>query len=461
MSKTYRINNTILSFDEIYYVDPVNGLDTNNGQTQSTSFKTITPYLAKTQDYTACILSAGTHIVNSLNTIFTSGLNLERTIIGQGFSTILSLTTANVVYTINRTKSNSFIRMQILPASGNAAVSHDGVSGGSQRMVKYFNVAFNPNASQTYGIMHIATGGDNAETTSSYTNCTTKLFSFNYKSTQNLIMTGLGITNCVQTSLNVGLAPTTSVIAAAADISAEYKIINSNIAWQNTGTGQNPDGTTANIGVYGGLYAWGSWESIPNPLTISGEDTTLSPNKNKPIISYWVNDMFLNTNLKITEKIDGTMIRQIFNANRQPYEYTFEITDKNWWRQPAKPIDYTITVDNEFFYYIRTYTVWRLVDNIDVYTTTPEETPNYAKILHNIVIQGQFTPGNTSVEVCNNGFDDVPSWEQIPDLSQPYNFINRSKTASKWGVLMRIKILRGTDEMVSWAGTSCEILVGA
>ena len=32
--------------------------------------------------------------------------------------------------------------------------------------------------------------------------------------------------------------------------------------WKNTGTGLNPDGTQAHIGVYGGKFAWGNWTKI-------------------------------------------------------------------------------------------------------------------------------------------------------------------------------------------------------
>ena len=41
------------------------------------------------------------------------------------------------------------------------------------------------------------------------------------------------------------------------------------------------------------------------------------------------------------------------------------------------------------------------------------------------------------VEACNNGFDAVPAWEDITamvQINRVYNFINKTKTASKWGV---------------------------
>ena len=37
-------------------------------------------------------------------------------------------------------------------------------------------------------------------------------------------------------------------------VDENYNITSS--GWENTGTGENSDGTQANIGVYGGKYAW-------------------------------------------------------------------------------------------------------------------------------------------------------------------------------------------------------------
>lgn len=49
------------------------------------------------------------------------------------------------------------------------------------------------------------------------------------------------------------------------------------------------------------------------------------------------------------------------------------------------------------------------------------------------------------VEVCNNGFDENPTWEDatgMVDLSKAYVFQNNRKTAEKWGVNIRLMIER-------------------
>ncbi|MBD3249198.1 DUF2341 domain-containing protein [Candidatus Woesearchaeota archaeon] len=50
---------------------------------------------------------------------------------------------------------------------------------------------------------------------------------------------------------------TTSLYANETSYDSEWQLTSGE--WENEGTGTNPDGTKANIGVYGGEYAWGYW----------------------------------------------------------------------------------------------------------------------------------------------------------------------------------------------------------
>ena len=77
--------------------------------------------------------------------------------------------------------------------------------------------------------------------------------------------------------------------------------------WKNTGTGTNPDGTVANIGVYGGTYAWGyNVNSMINPSiqqSVSNNTVTLSWTDN----DYSTIQVFCNNNLVAT--IPGTQMQ--------------------------------------------------------------------------------------------------------------------------------------------------------
>lgn len=49
------------------------------------------------------------------------------------------------------------------------------------------------------------------------------------------------------------------------------------------------------------------------------------------------------------------------------------------------------------------------------------------------------------VEVCNNGFDASPTWEDMTTMSvlnRPYTFTNSTKTAAKWGIKIRLTLTK-------------------
>ncbi|MFA5780179.1 MAG: hypothetical protein WC947_08570, partial [Elusimicrobiota bacterium] len=72
--------------------------------------------------------------------------------------------------------------------------------------------------------------------------------------------TGLKTTQNVgftKATTSIGITLTTCLSSVSDD--AEYYITSA--GWQNAGTGTNPNGTTAHIGVYGGTYAWGYWNN--------------------------------------------------------------------------------------------------------------------------------------------------------------------------------------------------------
>jgi uncharacterized protein YjdB len=83
-------------------------------------------------------------------------------------------------------------------------------------------------------------------------------------------------------------------------IDSNYHI--TSVGWENAGTGTNPDGTIANIGVYGGQFAWGS-KVIVDPTSSKlkvvlgvGESLQLSVNNN------------LDVNQKLTWTSDDTSL---------------------------------------------------------------------------------------------------------------------------------------------------------
>ena len=96
---------------------------------------------------------------------------------------------------------------------------------------------------------------------------------------------------------------------------------------------------------------------------------------------------------------------------------------------------------------VRTLTFTKAVTSVEFVQTvamTADAMPTKALVN----IQGNFPAGCTlQVWICNNGNDASPTWEDITTKalnSQKHFFTNTTKTASDWGVKVKVKLLRGS-----------------
>ena len=121
--------------------------------------------------------------------------------------------------------------------------------------LNFYNVAFDINfdiASYSYFIA----GGSEYE----FVNCTLP------KHVKNFLRTDMGIirlTNCYGgyssgygTSDNTWNYKTNYITSTPKVDTPTYRITDDESKWKNVGTGTNPDGSQANLGVYGGKYSW-------------------------------------------------------------------------------------------------------------------------------------------------------------------------------------------------------------
>jgi len=185
------------------------------------------------------------------------------------------------------------------------------------------------------------------------------------------------------------------------------------------------------------------WNQTP---TVSGSDSDLGNKSASFTVDYTVNDTDLSDTLTITEKVDTTTIRTINNAVRGQ-TYTLDLSSV--WNTLALGVHtITITVDDgKGGTATRTYTFTKTDDRVKFSLVNPIETSIAAK---NIVVSGVVTvpTGATlSVKACNNGFDTLPTWEDITTAflnRQAYTFTNTTKTAVKWGINIQFEILKGT-----------------
>ena len=180
---------------------------------------------------------------------------------------------------------------------------------------------------------------------------------------------------------------------------------------------------------------------------ISDQDRNLGTIKSSPSITYTAADPEENP-FTITEKINGSTIRSYSGVpNRQE---TLTIPANKWLMlEPGVPHTLTITAaDEQGKSSSRTFTFTRQVNEILFEgLQVPMETDIAAERIL-LTPDWQIPLGaEVRVEVCNNGFDAEPTWEDctIPaKMGRGYAFLNTVKTAEKWGVNFRVRIQKGT-----------------
>ena len=230
-------------------------------------------------------------------------------------------------------------------------------------------------------------------------------------------------------------------------------------AWSNiyTGSATSYDdtgvGTSANTvqwrvrakdvnGAYSG-YTSSTVKTVVHNVdpTISGTDTDLGTVTTPPSMAYTVNDQDTDDELTVVESLDGNEIRTIEDAVRNQ-TYTFALTEAQFAAlsngQHTMQVKVTDTLGNSA---TRTTTFTRSVTGIE-YIVGPIETDAAAeKIL--VSLQYYAAAEDVVVSVCNNAFDDNPTWE-LATIGLKHIFSNSTKTAEKWGVGVKVQISKST-----------------
>ena len=182
------------------------------------------------------------------------------------------------------------------------------------------------------------------------------------------------------------------------------------------------------------------------PPVISGSNGALgSFGESSPSYRYTVTDAQGGT-VSVTEKVDSTVLRT-YNVTLGS-QNTLTVSADVWRKILNGSHTLTITAkDSQGATATRTQTFTKNVTSCSF--VTAEAFPADAMPDRCIVnVQGKFPEGSTlKVEICNNGNDASPTWEDITQNAlnnQKYFFTNKTKTASAWGVKLRATLSRGT-----------------
>ena len=182
------------------------------------------------------------------------------------------------------------------------------------------------------------------------------------------------------------------------------------------------------------------------PPEISGEDTNLGTKTDGFTQNYAVTDADGDV-VTVTEAIDGEIIRS-YTATLDETN-TLSVTGTTWLKASNGTHALTITATDSWgFSTVRTYSFTKNVTSFSVETNPMESaampTRVAVTITKNIPVEAIY-----KLMVCNNGYDDEPTWEDATetiDRGLVYNFTNTSKTADGWAVRVRVTVDRNGGE---------------
>lgn len=179
------------------------------------------------------------------------------------------------------------------------------------------------------------------------------------------------------------------------------------------------------------------------PPEISGSDSNLGVKTDGFLGTYYISDAN-NDTVTVTEAIDGVRIRSIVATLGEVIEYG--VTGDTWLALPNGSHTLTISATDGIDTTVRTYTFTKMVDWLEIQNERPWDSSTMPTRIMVVVTRNIPIGASFKVEVCNNGYDTFPTWEDATAAVQSgmvHVFSNKSKDSNNlWGVCVRVTVER-------------------
>jgi hypothetical protein len=179
-----------------------------------------------------------------------------------------------------------------------------------------------------------------------------------------------------------------------------------------------------------------------NAPVISGTDGNLGIKSDGFIGAYTITDANSDS-VVVTEAIDGVQIRALAVVLGNPIPYS--ITGNTWLTLPNGSHTFTITATDGVDTSVRTYVFTKLVEGFTIQNSTPWVTSTRPSRIMLVITRNIPSGATFKVEVCNNGLQGSPTWEDCTDAVKSglvHVFSNQSNLAASWGVRVRVTVAR-------------------
>ena len=179
-----------------------------------------------------------------------------------------------------------------------------------------------------------------------------------------------------------------------------------------------------------------------NAPAISGSDANLGVKSEGFAGTYTITDANNNA-VTVTEAIDGVQIRAFVATLGATNAYG--ITGNTWLALPNGSHTLTIRATDGIDTTVRTYTFTKLVNSFTIQNSTPWAASTMPSRIMLVITRNIPSTSTFKVEVCNNGNDASPTWEDCTDAVRSglvHVFANTTKIAPNWGVRVKVTVER-------------------
>ena len=179
-----------------------------------------------------------------------------------------------------------------------------------------------------------------------------------------------------------------------------------------------------------------------NAPVISGSDTNLGVKSDDFTGTYTITDANSDV-VTVTEAIDGVQIRALVATLGSTI--TYGVTGNTWLALPNGSHTLTISATDGIDTTVRTLVFTKLANKLTIQNSTPWVASTMPSRIMLVVTRNVPSAATFKVEVCNNGYDASPTWENATDAVKSglvHVFSNTKKTASNWGVLVKVTVER-------------------
>ena len=198
-------------------------------------------------------------------------------------------------------------------------------------------------------------------------------------------------------------------------------------------------------GATSGYIASGNKSVINNNAPVissSWSSNSVGTRSSEFAVDYTVTDVESST-LTVTEEIDGVKIRSYTATSGVKNE--FSVKGTTWLTLSIGQHTIRITASDGLDNTVKTFTFVKSVSSFTVQNNNPIAASTRPSRIKVSVIRNIPAEATLKIEVCNNGFDSSPTWEDATSSMNSglvYLFSNTTKTSTNWGVLIRVTVNR-------------------